>query len=933
MSEPFSDREKSRMGLVVHSSRPSMPFIEEDSEIKSEVKTEDSERQSPLFEPQDVLKRSIEDEPLEVKRPKLSTDSGPLAYGGGPARPYVLGRPYNYSRHEIVPQLEVNSQHHKMAIEHFLFNVKEVVLPALSPYRDEDKSINDTFMWFENGKNLNIPAIPPTSFAFSGNSGSGKTSTLNNVLGMSGLANADAAMESVTQNPQLFNHGNRQQTMFVVEVLFLNARAIESLIKRCVTDLVIYVRSMSDDEAEEENDYIRDSAESSRQVFDDLFSHQDGLKSLDDVEDFLETKTLLSHENEPISESAVDRLYQQIKDRASSEGINLDSRALKLTAGNVGELRAKTATFSERGAFAPLISSIRTKFHSPLLAMGIELADLPGYTDTNIHLRKTSMAYSVNCPKAIFVADLSRCLTTPELKRSLKETIKLKGAENVCLVLRGKEVVEKTKSSKWNKVESTHLETLERSLENANFQLNGNDDQSITAQVTADIQTIERQILEHKIAVRDRIITDHFSQKEYQNKHNAGKIRVITVANKCHEYYMAGSQSHKAVLSFDKTGIQELRAYMCETPSRDRVRAFARHSANCITKIRRVAIWADGPKMPPRDAAMALFEQHARWGVEGDRVLLVKSSTQYKKLLNTRFSSTWADAAQKTMDAWTAKYAARTQGVFIRQGGRHSPVLRGMKTKKPQLVSWVEDLLLVVEDDIFNLLKSTWDVINEVDGSICENISNVVEKIRHGLEIQDEIGGANLEGVFELFEEERKFCIRDIRDGIIELKTNLRRVPCILVTLSYSNTDMNRSTAMKSIADEPCDEDSPVFVREMFKIFTTTFTKFPPKTKNVTKERMKCIREQVLSGKGPYNMMTNEISAQMVPVINSWADKATTRIETMHADLRDVLFKSFEGKKMSDPRREQIGPSIEAAMTKARAILQADLDGYPADII
>ncbi|KAG9758394.1 hypothetical protein KCU73_g3918, partial [Aureobasidium melanogenum] len=917
MSEPFSDKEKFNMDTALQSSRSAMPFIEDDEDlstnIKSEVKNEANGHQSPLFEPHVSVKRAAEDDmsTMDSKKPKIFTESGPRAYGGGPVRQYVLGMQYRYSKHEAVPQLEVHSKHHQDAVEHFLFSLREVALPALSPYRDEDKSVNDTVEWLE--KNANIPAIPPTLFALTGNSGSGKTTTLNNVLGMSGLANADASMESVTQNPQIFNHGT-QDAMFLVEVLFINRRAIENLIKKCVKDLVDYVKSISGDEADEENDYIRDSAEASKQVFDDLFSHQDGLKSLDDVEDFLEARDLLPHGDEEITDEAVDSLHKQIRDRASLEGIDLDQRRLIFTAGNIGELHAKTARFSERGAFAPLVSSIRTKTYSHLLAMGIEFADLPGYTDTNIHLRKTSMAYLVNCPKVIFVADLSRCLTTPELEKSLRETIKLKGAENVCLVLRGKENVDKSRS-KWSKAESAHLETLEKSMKAAQLQLEiaDADDESITLQAKANVQAIQRQILEYRIAVRDRIVTDHFSRKKYQNKHDAGKIRVITVANKCHEHYMNGS--NKAVLSFDQTGIRELRAYMCETPSRDRVRAFARHSANCITKMRRLAIWADGPKMPPRDAAMALFEQHTHWRIEGYRVSLIKASAQYKKLLNTRFTSTWADAAQKTMDSWAAKYAARTQGVFIRQGGRHNPKIKGSKSKKPELVSWIEDLLVVVEDDVPSLLKSTWDAINEAEGNICENISGVIDKIRHGLEMLDTIGGANLDGVFELFEEEGKSCTRDIKEGIVELKTNLR------------------STALRSVTDEPCDDESPVFVREMFKIFKTTFTKFPPGTKNVTKERMKYIVEQVLSGKGPYHMLNNEVSSQLGPVIDTWAGKATARIEKMHADLRDVLFKSFEGKKMSDARREEIAPAIKAAMEKARAVLQADLDGYAADVL
>jgi hypothetical protein len=767
MSEP-SDRAQSIMDIAFHSSRPAMPFIEdieEEVDVKSEIKAEATGHESPLFEPHSH-KRNTQDEIIvsDVKKQKIVIESGPQAYGGGPLRHYVpgSGAQYKYSKHEAVPELEMNSKHHQDAMERFLFCMREVVLPALSPYRDEDKSVSDSVEWFE--KNANIPAIPPTRFALSGNSGSGKTSTLNNVLGMAGLANADAAMESVTQNPQIFNHGT-QDAMFSVEVLFLNGRAIETLIKKCVTDLVSYFKYISG--GEDENDYIRESAESSRQVIDDLFSHQDGLKSLDDVEDFLEARDLLQ-DTEQLTESAFQSLYQQIRERASSDGIDLDLRELRLTAGNIGELHAKTARFSERGAFAPLVSSIRTKLYSPLLSMGIEIADLPGYTDTNIHLRKTSMAYSTNCPKAIFVADLSRCLTTPELKKSLKETIKLKGAENVCLVLRGKENVEKSRN-KWSKEESAHLETLERSLKAAKSQLNPDDER---LEAAADVQKIERQILEYRISVRDRVIADHFSQKEYQNKHDNGKIRVITVANKCYEQFMLGT--NKAILSVHMTGIKDLRAFMCETPSKDRVRAFARHSSNCITKMRRISIWAEGPKMPPRDAAMALFEQHTRWGVDGYKVLLIKALTQYKKLLNTRFTSKWANDAQTTMDNWTTTYAAVSQGVFIRQGGRHSPRPKGVKTGKPKLVSWVEDLLLVVEDDVPSLLKSTFDVINEVEGRICENISDVGEKIHHGLDMLDSIGGSNLEGVFELFKEEGKTCIRDVRDGFKELEKDLR---------------------------------------------------------------------------------------------------------------------------------------------------------------
>jgi hypothetical protein len=81
-----------------------MPFIEEDADIKSEIKAETTGRESPLFEPQST-KRDVEDEisVSDVKRLKIFTEAGPRAYGGGSVHQYVPGTQYKYSRHEVVP--------------------------------------------------------------------------------------------------------------------------------------------------------------------------------------------------------------------------------------------------------------------------------------------------------------------------------------------------------------------------------------------------------------------------------------------------------------------------------------------------------------------------------------------------------------------------------------------------------------------------------------------------------------------------------------------------------------------------------------------------------------------------------------------------------------------------------------------------------------
>jgi ElaB/YqjD/DUF883 family membrane-anchored ribosome-binding protein len=137
----------------------------------------------------------------------------------------------------------------------------------------------------------------------------------------------------------------------------------------------------------------------------------------------------------------------------------------------------------------------------------------------------------------------------------------------------------------------------------------------------------------------------------------------------------------------------------------------------------------------------------------------------------------------------------------------------------------------------------------------------------------------------------------------------------------------------KSVTDEPCDENSPIILKSTTKIFAESFEQWPPRSPGLTKERMKYIKEHITDAKGPYIKMTEEVFKRLEPLFQKWATEANKRIEEMHSNIRDVLLMSFEGKKMSDARRQEVGPAIKVAMEKARAVLQADLDGYSADIL
>ena len=222
---------------------------------------------------------------------------------------------------------------------------------------------------------------------------------------------------------------------------FRSVPEIENLLEECVNDLVKNVKlSELDEEEREHADQIEVNATAGQQVMHDLFTHQGGLHSLDGVEDFLEKKSLLPESGITASMSALEDLYTEVRERAASEGIDFNNHDVFITADNVSELQAKLALYSDRGGFAPLVLMIKTQFNSPLLEQGIEIVDLPGTNDTNLHTAKTSEKFLESCSRAILVANMDRVTTKPELDAAIRRVLDQKGAENVCLVLRGREV-------------------------------------------------------------------------------------------------------------------------------------------------------------------------------------------------------------------------------------------------------------------------------------------------------------------------------------------------------------------------------------------------------------------------------------------------------------------------------------------------------------
>ncbi|KEQ79548.1 hypothetical protein M438DRAFT_409473 [Aureobasidium pullulans EXF-150] len=855
--------------------------------------------------PEDPDAKRVKTEP-NIKEEKIPTEPRPpRAIGGGNLQLYDGEECYSVAVHEpLQDQLTVNTEKHQQAVRH-VAEIARMVSKWLDRYREEDDQLASFAEWFSN--NLTAPEIKLVLFVLMGKTGQGKTSTLNSLISAKQLARAGKGVKSCTQTVNTFSHGE-QSEKFLVTIFLLPKDKIRNMVQKCANDLVTHFKHVhsaadqSEDEDEEQEEdpigsaYLK-KARSAQITLRDLFLPDDDSDALEDMEDWAEKRGLLSATSVEAPAEAVDKLVEELEARAVANDFSLNTGKLIIVAESQGELDGKTRIFTDRGGFAPVVDTIETQLFNAWMNQGIKLVDRPGTSDKNEYMLDHAASVSKTCTSEVIVSELSRCLSNDDLDATLIKAIRDKGPANVCLVLTGRETMEDLSEENWKPDEKAKLKTMK-------------DDLRALQPNTVEHKTQEDLITKHRIVVRDRIITNYFSQKRY-----AG-IKVVTVSNSDYEKHITpGHAMGKPFLSVLETRIPELRAWMCEAPGNLQVRRFAIYLHEFIRKCARTRMWTENAVTVRRGEASKAYEEIAYMPLATYQSDLDRAADSYHSEMEHLKNSKWGGKAFQTIEGWMSINVRRVTAV-LKNSGRYTPPKKKSETEIPATISFNGDLLKVAEMKIRAKENIIIQQYHKIEKQLVTDLRAKLTEVDRTLVSQDLIGGSDKKGFSSFVEREGDTCIRGIKaDGLVLEKEVRILIDFCLRDESYDGTN------------------SSAFIQAMHQLYEKAMTHWKPGSKKVppggiSKARLRHVRENVVLRNGPYSAMSDEIRNRLKASFITWARNVQQRLDELFETIKKYLFSSFEGKRMPEEKRLVVGKIIKDRMTEALDKLEPELQPY-----
>lgn len=525
----------------------------------------------------------------------------------------------------------------------------------------------------KEAKKLATYRIPKEKrIGFVGNSGHGKSSTLNSVLEQQGLAKTEASGSAVT--PFAVEYRFRQpkhQAPFTLDCTLMLGEELGEYLGRLLSDY----RSIDLADPQElisNFEELHADSNAAKDVFDAAFGSMEGFDL-----------TMLDHDDDYESrQNAINVLRSYSRQLSFPEDVSGDGTWVKEshTAGQCQELQS---LLLDRGLW-PFVKRLTIYSDISILNRGLSLIDLPGYQDTNLARVRAAKKTQAKCDYLCVVATIGRAVDNPVIPQTL-ESMRLPAnasdasAPSVAIIC-------------------THAGDLsdKRPLEKLA-------DQAQLRQAKADVLRVEADsesygsVADYKKATRltqtklDALLINSRNDKvqadlnrKYGHLGPSGRLEVFCIDNL--RYSQANCEEEEGL-----SGIPQLRQYLEDLPAEPLFREKDQFITNRIpalvgsfmTWLEASRIDVEAEKRPPLPAAYAL---------ELSQVVV----EQWAKNMNEVFDKTIDDGLEKGTETIISKcwevakswerYSTGSVSCMVKHRGTHRTPSLGFKCWNTELV-------------------------------------------------------------------------------------------------------------------------------------------------------------------------------------------------------------------------------------------------------
>jgi soluble P-type ATPase len=309
------------------------------------------------------------------------------------------------------------------------------------------------------------------------------------------------------------------------------------------------------------------------------------------------------------------------------------------------------------------------------------------------------------------------------------------------------------------------------------------------------LEQITQELRHLKMEARNNNVVSQF-KKKFVERGNSAELKVIIISNVDHQAYVDGpGANHRPILPVAETGILELRAHLCEKPALDRVLGNIRQIKEVLRYCQRILLCISTPQLLRRETVTTLFANRAQMPFAKYHDMMTEGVKSFRKSVLMKLKADWNQPLLSLMDDFSKTYTS-CLAAFFRKGGVHWPTVKRIKANSS--VDLNRLILNKTIDDLAILENKTYTVADRCIDDIINDLTGKVQDVKSELERLPQIGGANLNLVFQFFDRETKACTEQITESVEELKERMRYVLFFLhfhvpirIVLTLATTDLS----------------------------------------------------------------------------------------------------------------------------------------------